>query len=115
MFLQPIVENALWHGLMHKPGERQLYISFQRVSEDIFSFAITDNGIGRNKSAEVKQQRIATHAYESKGMRMNLERLEVLRRQGFHATMRIEDLEDEMGVPAGTKVVVEFSNNLTSK
>jgi ligand-binding sensor domain-containing protein/putative methionine-R-sulfoxide reductase with GAF domain len=114
MFLQPIVENALWHGLMHKKGERKLEISFHKISEDIFSCRVEDNGVGRKKSSELKNQKIFKHAYESKGMKMNMERLEVLRHQGFHATLEILDLEDPAGEPLGTTVVAEFSNNFSN-
>ena len=115
MFLQPFVENALWHGLMHKTGDRKLEITFDKISEDIFSCSIKDNGVGRRKSAELKKQKIFTHSYESKGMKMNIERLEVLSRQGFHASLQIIDMENQDGTPSGTNVIVEFSNNLVYK
>jgi hypothetical protein len=46
-------------------------------------------------------------------MKMNTERIEILRRQGFHATLHIIDKEDPTGTALGTTVVAEFSNNLT--
>ena len=36
MLVQPYVENALWHGLMHKDGERQLLIEFKKINEEVF-------------------------------------------------------------------------------
>ncbi|HUR30993.1 MAG TPA: histidine kinase, partial [Saprospiraceae bacterium] len=102
MFLQPIVENALWHGLMHKAGDRKLEISFHKVSEEVFSCSVGDNGIGREKSAELKKQKVFTHTYESKGMKMNSERLEVLRHQGYHATQEVIDIVSADGTAQGT-------------
>ena len=49
MLLQPYVENALWHGLMHKTGDRKLDISFTKKSSSVFECVIEDNGIGMNK------------------------------------------------------------------
>lgn len=113
MFLQPIVENALWHGLMHKQGERKLDISFRKSSEETFSCHVEDNGVGRKKSAELKSRKIFNHSYESKGMKMNMERLEVLRRQGYHANLEFKDVESADGNALGTHVIAEFSNNFS--
>lgn len=115
MFLQPFVENALWHGLMHKQGDRKLCIGFFKTSEDIFTCIIEDNGIGRKKSAELKEHKVLAHGYASKGMKMNAERLEILRHQQYHASMEIIDLYDNTGEPSGTKVIVELSTNILAK
>ena len=49
MILQPIVENAIWHGLLHKDGEKEIRISIRE--EEYFLIAVVeDNGIGREKS-----------------------------------------------------------------
>lgn len=45
MLLQPIVENAFYHGLEPKEGKGRLDI-FGRVQGDTLVFEITDNGIG---------------------------------------------------------------------
>lgn len=66
MIIQPFVENALKHGLLHKTGEKQLLISF---SQNVTSLVcvIDDNGIGRKASAEInarkkKHKSFATNA-----------------------------------------------------
>lgn len=56
MLLQPIVENALKHGLRHKEGSKQLSISFQ-LNNDNLEIKIIDNGIGRAASAKINQYR----------------------------------------------------------
>jgi ligand-binding sensor domain-containing protein/putative methionine-R-sulfoxide reductase with GAF domain len=112
MILQPYVENALWHGLMHQEGERNLNIAFYKMSDDVFSCVVEDNGIGRKKSAELKKQKIGSHGFESKGMKMIEERLDVLRQQNYHATLEIVDKVDATGQPSGTKVIVELSTDL---
>lgn len=52
MFLQPLIENALIHGLTPKDGNGQLTIEFKKVLEDI-QITITDDGIGRKAAAEL--------------------------------------------------------------
>lgn len=45
MILQPIVENAILHGLKPKKGKKKLTIKGYRIDEDI-EFQIIDNGVG---------------------------------------------------------------------
>ncbi|TDH29228.1 GAF domain-containing protein [Segetibacter sp. 3557_3] len=114
MLLQPYVENALWHGLMHKEGERQLRICFIKKDEDLFQCIIDDNGIGRKRSYALKQQQSKAKRHESKGLKISEDRLNVLQRQNNHARFEIIDKYDEDGTPTGTKVVVELSAFLKS-
>jgi hypothetical protein len=46
MIIQPFVENAIWHGLLHKKGERLLKISFLYLNEQCITCIIEDNGVG---------------------------------------------------------------------
>ena len=56
MIIQPFVENAIKHGLLHKTnGQKQLSIDFQ--IKDIVICTITDNGVGRAHSAKIKARR----------------------------------------------------------
>ncbi|WP_157698899.1 sensor histidine kinase [Bernardetia litoralis] len=52
LLIQPFIENALVHGLMHKKGEKELNISFE-FKEEYLKCIITDNGIGRKKVNEI--------------------------------------------------------------
>lgn len=45
MLLQPIVENAVFHGLEPKKGEGSLYIGVQK-EQDTLKITVTDDGIG---------------------------------------------------------------------
>lgn len=56
MLLQPYIENALKHGLLHKAGDRRLTVAFSKM-EGGFRCAIEDNGIGREASARINEQR----------------------------------------------------------
>lgn len=59
MLIQPFIENALLHGLLHKKGERRIVINFHL--SDTLLCEIIDNGIGRKKSMEIKQRQNNKH------------------------------------------------------
>ena len=112
MLLQPYVENALWHGLMHKEGDRHLLIKFTRLNDETFQCTIQDNGIGRQRSYELKAQQSKAKRHESKGLKISKDRIEVLQKQGHHATLSIMDNYDSSGRAAGTEVIIEMSSYL---
>lgn len=112
MLLQPYVENALWHGLMHKQGNRQLSISFKKVNEDVFQCTVDDNGIGRKKALELKEQQSKTKRHVSKGMSIANDRIDLLQKQGHHAVLKIIDKYDDHQNATGTRVVIELSTYL---
>jgi sensor histidine kinase YesM len=112
MLVQPYVENALWHGLMHKAGGRKLYIEFKMISEEVFACIVEDNGIGRKKSFELKAEQSKSRRHESKGLAISKDRLDVLQKQGYHADLQIIDKEDDNGNAAGTKIIIELSTEL---
>lgn len=60
MLLQPYVENAVKHGLLHKKGWKELSISFSMDDEKI-EIQIDDNGIGRVKSSELNAIKNKNH------------------------------------------------------
>ncbi len=112
MLLQPYVENALWHGLLHKQGERKLLIEFKKIDENIFRCTIDDNGIGRQQSFALKEKQSKAKRHESKGLKISRDRLDVLQKQGYHATLSIVDKLDEQGKAAGTAIIIELSTFL---
>ena len=109
MLVQPYVENAIWHGLMHKSGERKLVIEFSRISEELFKCRIEDNGIGRQKSFDLKIQNSKSKQHVSKGLRISKDRLDLLQRQGNQASLKITDKYDTNGLASGTLIEIELS------
>jgi ligand-binding sensor domain-containing protein len=51
LILQPFVENALWHGLSRKEGNKQIVLNISTKSDWIIC-EICDNGIGRKKAID---------------------------------------------------------------
>lgn len=60
MLLQPFIENAIKHGLLHQKGEKKLIITI-RKTEDCIQISIDDNGIGRKRSAELNRSNRKKH------------------------------------------------------
>ncbi len=105
LVIQPYVENAIWHGLLHKPdGIGHLLIDLQETSGGLIC-VIEDNGIGRLRSAELKSKS-ATRT-KSMGMQITAQRLALNHTlTGKQTTVTVEDLVDSFGEPAGTRVVI---------
>ena len=107
LLLQPFCENAIWHGLMHKEGESQLYIELS-MQDNILNCIITDNGVGREKAEEMNSK--TAEKEKSMGLKITTERLGLLNREkGLHNFYEIEDLKDELGNAAGTRVILKIS------
>lgn len=108
MILQPYVENAIWHGLMHKEeGGGKLIIEIKNMGETI-QCIIEDNGIGREKAAEIKRRK-EEFRKKSLGMQITSDRIALtnqLYRTNTH--LRVIDLRSATGEAQGTRVVVDI-------
>ncbi len=106
MMLQPFVENAIWHGLAQKEGAGFIQISIENAGS-ILRCTVSDNGVGRKKSAELSLQKGKAH--ESRALQILSERLELLfPGQQNLCAVRYTDLMDDEGRPAGTKVEISL-------
>jgi len=52
MFLQPFIENSIWHGIMKKDGEKKIELSIKEDEGSVLCIVL-DNGIGINKAKEL--------------------------------------------------------------
>lgn len=106
LLLQPFVENAVWHGLMHKTQRGLLTIELH-ADNDILTCIIQDNGIGRQRAGILKSKSAQKH--KSMGLQITAERLNLLTGNGSPGHyFDIEDLYDEEGQPTGTRVVLKI-------
>jgi ligand-binding sensor domain-containing protein/two-component sensor histidine kinase len=105
MLIQPYVENAIWHGLMHKTNGEEGKVELQVYkSEDNLLCVIRDNGIGRKKAAEIKAQKQSSHK-RSMGMQITEDRIEIINKlYNINASVHIHDIENEKGEVGGTRV-----------
>src|SRR5690606_3893672 len=93
MVLQPFVENAIWHGLMHKTGEEKGVIGITvREIDDRLHCVIEDNGVGRERARELQQRSVIKS--KSMGMKITEERLRLLNKDQWEKLINITDMKD---------------------
>jgi sensor histidine kinase YesM len=113
LLLQPFCENAIWHGLMHlanctegKERRAQLKILISKES-GVLKCTISDNGIGRKKAAEIKSK--SAEREKSLGLKITTDRLALLnKKEDIETYFEMQDLYDEDGNAAGTKVIIKI-------
>ncbi|MFD2888453.1 tetratricopeptide repeat-containing sensor histidine kinase [Chitinophaga cymbidii] len=108
MIIQPYVENAIWHGLVHrkeKKGRLDINVS---LNGKVLEVMVTDNGIGRKMAMEIKEKKDRTH--NSMGMKVTEGRIALIRKinNTKDANVEVHDLEDHGGQAAGTQVRIKL-------
>jgi ligand-binding sensor domain-containing protein len=111
LILQPFVENALWHGLSRKEGEKEIKITVS-LNEDWLICDITDNGIGRKKAGEFKNG--STFIHQSRGIEITRKRLIDFNEDELVTPIEFFDLHDDNANPAGTQVTVRIKRKFNS-
>jgi tetratricopeptide (TPR) repeat protein len=106
LFIQPYVENTIWHGLMHKEEKGQLDIEISQEGRFLF-FKIRDNGIGRKQSAALASKSATRH--KSMGLQITADRIAMMQRaNGNVQPIIINDLVHADGSPAGTEIIIKI-------
>jgi LytS/YehU family sensor histidine kinase len=100
LLLQPMVENAIIHGLAPKKEKGLLQIEFHTANGQL-TCIVTDNGIGRKASQKENRDHI------SKATEITTERIALLKNDGVGSTITITDLEHN-GQATGTKVTLSI-------
>jgi sensor histidine kinase YesM len=107
MVLQPVVENAIWHGIVHKENDLKGDISIDvRQYEDQLLCTIEDNGVGRDKAEQFRDKSILKH--KSMGMKITEERLQLRSRKPIRQCIEITDLKDTLNRAVGTRVTIHI-------
>jgi sensor histidine kinase YesM len=105
MLIQPYVENAIKHGLLHKKTNRKLLVSFTKNEKGV-AIVVQDNGVGRIKSAELNA--IKNRQHQSFATIANKKRIDLLKSTNPDIGIDIFDLHSELGEVSGTKVVIQL-------
>ncbi len=116
MLLQPYLENAIWHGLLYKTGDKVLDIHFREEGDNIIC-TITDNGIGREAAMLIRKGKLRPHDDASRGMGITKQRIALLNKSAGMATagVVIKDLLDANGAAEGTQVIVTLAASAASE
>lgn len=107
LVLQPFLENAIWHGLSSKKGDKKVTISVKQPDKDFVEISIEDNGIGRKESAKIKANKVINR--KSIGINLTKERLENFVKD-FHNNFSLtyKDLVDTNNNALGTKLTLQI-------
>ena len=109
MILQPILENAINHGIFHKEGQGTLELKFIYINENTFKVEVVDNGIGVNKARELSKNKKQTHTEHSSFVLE--ERLTLLKESNhWDIDFTILDRSETEENQTGTKVVLVFKD-----
>jgi ligand-binding sensor domain-containing protein len=107
MLIQPFLENAIWHGLAALKERRgKLCLDFSLEAGEVVC-TIHDNGIGRERSLQLKQEYRKRH--KSLAMNISRERIEALNSiEKRKASLVVKDEYDAGGNPTGTSVILKL-------
>jgi sensor histidine kinase YesM len=100
--LQPFVENSIWHGLSHTQiTDPTIRIEIRNIN-DFTRIIINDNGRGRKKDERIESSN------DNMGIATSITSRRIqLYNQGVEG-LRVEDLTDVDGNPAGTAVIISL-------
>lgn len=107
MLIQPFIENAIWHGLMHKEEGGAVTLNVTIEQDSNLFIEVIDNGIGRAKSGEYGSKSAVKN--KSFGTNLTQERIKLINhiyRSNIH--FEIIDLTDTSGNSLGTKVIIQL-------
>ena len=111
MLIQPHVENAIIHGIFKKQDRGYIEVHLSKTNENLIKCVVQDNGIGRKKSGENKDNLLITH--KSLALEITQERLKMLSHGNKEAlTVIIDDMEDELHNSLGTRVTIKMPYRL---
>lgn len=105
LLIQPIIENAFKHGLLHLESGGKLRIDLKLENEQVVC-EIEDNGIGREKASMVNSWMKKNR--KSSGIAFTKERLGLLSHGPIHGELNIIDLYNEDQNSMGTRAILKI-------
>ena len=101
LFLQPFIENSIWHGIMKKEGKKKIELSIQKEGSAVVCI-IEDNGIGINKAKEISHM---SHKRKFFGAKATENRIRILYK---NKDVQIETKDISSSTKTGTQVSIRF-------
>jgi sensor histidine kinase YesM len=107
MIVQPFVENAIKHGLMHKEGAQVLHLNI-RYDEpgNTLHICVADNGVGRKASADINQYRQGHQSFATTALQKRFEYLNM--NSNLQYGFEYVDLYDAEQNAIGTEVHISI-------
>jgi putative methionine-R-sulfoxide reductase with GAF domain len=106
MMIQPLVENAIWHGLMYATNDKKIRIAFSQTDSKMVC-TIEDNGIGIGQSEKLRKKHRPLH--RSVGLENLQKRIKIMNEKyGTDCSLQIVDLSETGGNVHGTRVTLQF-------
>ena len=104
LFLQPFIENSIWHGIMKKEGEKIIKLNIMEDDGNVLC-TILDNGVGINKTREETHM---SHRKKFLGAIATENRIRIL-----HQNKGVEIITKDIssGTKTGTQVSIRFPLN----
>lgn len=107
MMMQPLVENAIWHGLMQSQADKKIRIAFTQEDNRLIC-TVEDNGIGIRQSQKMKEKTKSPH--QSVGLDNLRNRIKIMNdKYDMDCSLTMHDLQEIDGEKHGTRVVLEFN------
>ncbi|NJB71656.1 tetratricopeptide (TPR) repeat protein [Saonia flava] len=105
LILQPFLENAIWHGLSSKEGEKKIELHISKENQWFTKISVSDNGVGREMAQKIKEGKVLKR--KSVGIDITKERLANFSKD-YQNSFEVEmvDLYDDENQPAGTTVIL---------
>ncbi len=103
MMLQPIVENAIVHGLIPKKDTGEIKIKLD-LENEMLRISVTDNGIGREAAAAQKEGYAKYKSHATQIMRDRIDIFNYYNKRKL--SFEMIDLYNDDGTPSGTKAIL---------
>ncbi|MEZ5017765.1 MAG: histidine kinase [Flavipsychrobacter sp.] len=107
MLVQPLVENAINHGLYHRMDNKGALKVFFLLKENQVTVIIDDNGIGR-----IEAKKLRNKLFPSIGNKLIADRIDILNKSGrANVTFKVIDKLNKDNSSNGTRVILTLNNN----
>ncbi|MFK7747379.1 MAG: tetratricopeptide repeat protein [Kordia sp.] len=104
LLIQPLIENAIMHGIIVKKKQGNITVNFQ-LKKDTITCMVIDDGIGIENSKKAKENSVQVH--KSMALDIIKKRLKMMTKVSQKkASMHSSQLQDANGNSVGTKVVI---------